>query len=109
MTFSDAGPVPAQGQIAQQIFWYTAFTAPLTQPGTAAVNKDGSPKWRMAPSPHGPYWKTGMQNGYQDVGAWNFSQVHPAAQDVGGLAVRAVRHIQDRVAAQVHCGADIYP
>ena len=77
MTFNDAGPVPAQGQIAQQIFWYTAFTAPLTQPGTAAVNKDGSPKWRMAPSPHGPYWKTGMQNGYQDVGAWTFLKSTP--------------------------------
>ncbi len=71
MTFSDAGPVPAQGQVAQQIFWYTAFTAPLTQPGPT-VNADGSPKWRMAPSPHGPYWKTGMQNGYQDVGSWTF-------------------------------------
>jgi len=79
MTFSDAGPVPAQGQIAQQIFWYTAFTAPLTQPGTAAVNKDSSPKWRMAPSPHGPYWKTGMQNGYQDVGSWTFLKTTPLA------------------------------
>lgn len=77
MTFSDAGPVPAQGQIAQQIFWYTAFTAPLTQLGTEAVNQDGSPKWRMAPSPHGPYWKTGMQNGYQDVGAWTFLKSTP--------------------------------
>jgi len=79
MTFSDAGPVPAQGQIAQQIFWYTAFTASLTQPGTAAVNKDSSPKWRMAPSPHGPYWKTGMQNGYQDVGSWTFLKTTPVA------------------------------
>jgi glycerol transport system substrate-binding protein len=78
MTFSDAGPVPGQGQIAQQIFWYTAFAAPLTQPGTPAVNHDGSPKWRMAPSPHGPYWKTGMQNGYQDVGAWTFLKSTPA-------------------------------
>jgi glycerol transport system substrate-binding protein len=77
MTFTDAGPVPAQGQIAQQIFWYTAFTASLTRPGSAAVNKDGSPKWRMAPSPHGPYWKTGMQNGYQDVGAWTFLRSTP--------------------------------
>ncbi len=77
MTFSDAGPVPAQGQIAQQIFWYTAFTAPLTQPGSEALNKDGSPKWRMAPSPHGPYWKTGMQNGYQDVGSWTFLKSTP--------------------------------
>ena len=77
MTFGDAGPIPAQGQIAQQIFWYTAFTASLTQAGIAAVNKDGSPKWRMAPSPHGPYWKTGMQNGYQDVGAWTFLKSTP--------------------------------
>ena len=77
MTFSDAGPVPGQGQIAQQVFWYTAFTASLTQPGMAATNKDGSPKWRMAPSPHGPYWKTGMQNGYQDVGAWTFLKSTP--------------------------------
>ncbi len=77
MTFTDAGPIPAQGQIAQQIFWYTAFTASLTQLGSAAVNQDGSPKWRMAPSPHGPYWKTGMQNGYQDVGSWTFLKSTP--------------------------------
>ncbi|MBA4280671.1 MAG: ABC transporter substrate-binding protein, partial [Ralstonia sp.] len=56
MTFNEAGPVPAQGHIAQQVFWYSAFTAPMTKPGPV-VNADGSPKWRMAPSPHGPYWK----------------------------------------------------
>ncbi|MFY8043295.1 MAG: ABC transporter substrate-binding protein, partial [Rhodoferax sp.] len=77
MNFSDAGPVPAKGQIAQQIFWYTAFTAPLTQPGSPAVDKLGRPKWRMAPSPHGPYWKPGMQNGYQDVGSWTFLKSTP--------------------------------
>ncbi|MFY7904666.1 MAG: ABC transporter substrate-binding protein [Burkholderiaceae bacterium] len=80
MTFSDAGPVPGQGQIAQQIFWYTAFTASLTRPGIPAVHADGRPKWRMAPSPHGPYWKTGMQNGYQDVGAWTFLRSTPPDQ-----------------------------
>jgi glycerol transport system substrate-binding protein len=70
MTFSEAGPVPGQGRIAQQIFWYTAFTAPLTKPGLPVVNADGTPKWRMAPSPHGPYWEEGMKLGYQDAGAW---------------------------------------
>jgi glycerol transport system substrate-binding protein len=70
MTFSEAGPVPGQGHIAQQIFWYTAFTAPLTKPGLPVVNADGTPKWRMAPSPHGPYWEEGMKLGYQDAGAW---------------------------------------
>ena len=72
MTFSESGPVPAQGQIAQQIFWYTAFTADMTKKGLPVVNDDGTPKWRMAPSPYGPYWKDGMQNGYQDVGSWTF-------------------------------------
>ncbi len=70
MTFSEAGPVPAQGNIAQQIFWYTAFTADMTKLGTPVVNPDGTPKWRMAPSPHGPYWEEGMKLGYQDAGSW---------------------------------------
>ncbi len=49
MTFSEAGPVPAQGNIAQQIFWYTAFTADMTKPGLPVVNADGTPKcaWRL--------------------------------------------------------------
>src|SRR5689334_14100879 len=70
MTFSEAGPVPAQGAIAQQIFWYTAFTADMTKPGLPVVNADGTPKWRMAPSPHGPYWQEGTKLGYQDTGSW---------------------------------------
>lgn len=78
MTFGEAGPVPAQGQIAQQIFWYTAFTADMTKKGLPVVNEDGTPKWRMAPGPHGPYWKNGMQNGYQDVGSWTFFKGHDA-------------------------------
>jgi glycerol transport system substrate-binding protein len=77
MTFSEAGPVPAQGQIAQQVFWYTAFTADMSKPGLPVTNADGTPRWRMAPSPHGPYWKDGMQNGYQDVGSWTFLKSTP--------------------------------
>ena len=69
MTFGEAGPVPAQGNIAQQMFWYTAFTADMVKPGIAVMNADGTPKWRMAPSPHGAYWKEGMKLGYQDVGS----------------------------------------
>ncbi|SFD78917.1 ABC transporter substrate-binding protein [Paracidovorax konjaci] len=78
MTFTESGPVPAQGQIAQQVFWYTAFTADMIKPGLPVVNADGTPKWRMAPGPNGPYWKPGMQNGYQDVGSWSFFSGHDA-------------------------------
>ena len=77
MTFSEAGPVPGQGHVAQQIFWYTAFTAPLTKQGLAVVNPDGTPKWRMAPSPHGPYWEEGMKLGYQDAGSWTMLKTSP--------------------------------
>ena len=77
MTFSEAGPVPAQGQIAQQIFWYTTFTADMIEPGLSVVNDDGTPKWRMAPSPHGPYWGEGMKLGYQDTGAWTLMSSTP--------------------------------
>ena len=77
MTFYESGPVPAQGHIAQQIFWYTAFTADMIKPGLDVVNADGSPKWRMAPSPHGAYWEEGMKLGYQDCGSWTFLKSTP--------------------------------
>ncbi|MEI4472963.1 ABC transporter substrate-binding protein [Frigidibacter sp. MR17.24] len=77
MTFSEAGPVPAQGDVAQQMFWYTVFTADMVKPGTAVMNADGTPKWRMAPSPHGAYWKDGMKVGYQDAGSWTLMKSTP--------------------------------
>jgi glycerol transport system substrate-binding protein len=78
MTFGEAGPVPAQGNVAQQMFWYTAFTADMVGDGAAAVlNDDGTPKWRMAPSPHGAYWEDGMKVGYQDAGSWTLMKSTP--------------------------------
>ena len=76
MTFSEAGPVPAQGKVAQQIFWYSTFTADMVK-APAVMNADGTPKWRMAPSPHGPYWEPGMKLGYQDVGSWTLLKSTP--------------------------------
>ncbi|KAF0115200.1 MAG: ABC sugar (glycerol) transporter periplasmic binding protein [Rhodobacteraceae bacterium] len=77
MTFSEAGPVPAQGGIAQQMFWYTAFTAASVVEGTPVMNEDGTPKWRMAPSPHGAYWQNGQKIGYQDAGSWTLMNSTP--------------------------------
>jgi glycerol transport system substrate-binding protein len=77
MTFSEAGPVPGKGNVAQQIFWYTAFTAALTKEGLPVVNADGTPKWRMAPSPHGAYWEEGVKLGYQDTGSWTMLKSTP--------------------------------
>ncbi|QFS82511.1 Bacterial extracellular solute-binding protein [Roseivivax sp. THAF40] len=77
MTFSEAGPIPAQGNVAQQMFWYTAFTAATVEPDLPVMNEDGTPKWRMAPSPHGVYWTEGTKIGYQDVGSWTLMKSTP--------------------------------
>ncbi len=77
MTFGEAGPVPAQGAVAQQMFWYTAFTAASVKPDLPVMNEDGTPKWRMAPSPHGVYWQEGQKIGYQDVGSWTLMKSTP--------------------------------
>ena len=72
LDFYQSLPSLATGNVAQQIFWYSAFTASLVTPkssGNNTVDDKGVPLWRMAPSPHGPYWKEGSQRGYQDVGS----------------------------------------
>ena len=78
--FYQSLPALAQGNVAQQIFWYTAFTATMVAPkseGNNTVDDDGNPLWRMAPSPHGPYWKEGMKLGYQDAGSWTLFKSTP--------------------------------
>lgn len=70
LTFTTSTEWVPRGQIAQQIFWYTAFVPNLLQAGNTLYNPDGSARWRVAPSPVGAYWRPGMKSGYQDVGAW---------------------------------------
>jgi len=80
LDFYQSLPSLAQGNVAQQIFWYTAFTASMVAPkseGNNTVDDQGNPLWRMAPSPHGPYWKEGSQRGYQDVGSWTLFKSTP--------------------------------
>ena len=78
--FYQSLPALSQGNVAQQIFWYTAFTASMVAPkseGNNTVDDSGTPLWRMAPSPHGPYWKEGMKLGYQDAGSWTLFKSTP--------------------------------
>lgn len=78
--FYQSLPALAQGNVAQQIFWYTAFTADMVAPkedGNNTVDDDGMPLWRMAPSPHGPYWEDGQKLGYQDTGSWTILKSTP--------------------------------
>ena len=79
--FYQSLPALSQGNVAQQIFWYTAFTADMVksrQEGNNTVDRNGDPLWRMAPSPHGPYWTKGQKVGYQDAGSWTFLNSTPS-------------------------------
>ena len=79
--FYQSLPALSQGNVAQQIFWYTAFTASMVKSqlqGNNTVDADGNPLWRMAPSPHGPYWEDGQKVGYQDAGSWTFLKSTPS-------------------------------
>jgi glycerol transport system substrate-binding protein len=78
--FYQSLPALSQGNVAQQIFWYTAFTASMVAPrseGNNTVDIAGKPLWRMAPSPHGPYWVEGQKLGYQDAGSWTLFKSTP--------------------------------
>ncbi|MBL8342344.1 MAG: carbohydrate ABC transporter substrate-binding protein [Rubrivivax sp.] len=78
--FYQSLPALAQGNVAQQIFWYTAFTASMVAPkkdGNNTVDDAGNPQWRMAPSPKGSYWQDGMKLGYQDAGSWTLFKSTP--------------------------------
>jgi glycerol transport system substrate-binding protein len=78
--FYQSLPALSQGNVAQQIFWYTAFTASMVAPksdGNNTVDDDGNPLWRMAPSPKGPYWIEGQKLGYQDAGSWTILKSTP--------------------------------
>lgn len=78
--FYQSLPALSQGNVAQQIFWYTAFTASMVKPkseGNNTVDDNGNPQWRMAPSPHGPYWEKGQKLGYQDAGSWTLFKSTP--------------------------------
>ena len=110
MTFSEAGPVPAQGNIAQQMFWYTTFTANMVgEEASAVLNEDGTPKWRMAPSPHGAYWEDGMKVGYQDAGSWTLMKSTPENRAQGGLALCPVRDLENGGRQKSACRPDIHP
>jgi len=72
MTWSEAGPVPGRGNIAQHIFKYITWlsTPEFTEITSPLTDENGRPVWRVAPTPHGRYWEEGMKVGYQDAGSW---------------------------------------
>lgn len=72
MTWSEAGPTPSRGNVAQRPFQYITWLADpaFNDPESLVTDDNGKPLWRVAPTPHGKYWDEGMKIGYQDAGSW---------------------------------------
>lgn len=70
----------AKGNFAQQIWMYACFLASpaYRSPESPVTDSEGNPLWRLAPQPHGKYWKEGMKIGYQDCGAWSLPKATDA-------------------------------
>ncbi len=110
MTFSEAGPVPAQGNIAQQMFWYTAFTADMVGRGADAGDERG----RHAQVAHGPLparrlLGRGHEGRLPGRGLLDADEVDPGRPRQGRLALRAVRHLEDGGREEIGRGPDLHP
>lgn len=77
LRWSEAGPVPSRGTIAQRVFQYITFLSaePFTDPESPVTDENGYPLWRVAPTPRGRYWDEGMKVGYQDAGSWSIPKL----------------------------------
>ena len=110
MTFSESGPVPAQGDVAQQIFWYTAFTANMVDASAKAVlNDDGTPKWRMAPIAARRLLEGRHEARLPGRRFVDADEVDSGRPRQGRLALCAVRHLEDGRREEEPCRPDLHP
>ena len=72
----------AQGNVAQQIFWYTAFTADMVKPQSEGNNTvdeaEGTPLWRMAPKPAWPLLGRRPEGWLSGRGFVDLPEIHPS-------------------------------
>ena len=108
MTFNEAGPVPAQGKIAQQIFWYSAFTA------VDAQARQRDQRGRHAEVAHGAVAAWSVLEGrhaerLSGRGLVDLLQVDARQPARGRVALCAVRDVEERVAEEVDRRPHVHP
>ncbi len=97
LDFYQSLPALSQGNVAQQIFWYTAFTADMVKAkseGNNTVDDEGNLLWKMAPSPHGLLGR-GYEARLSGCRLLDPVPVHARGPAQGGVALCPVRHVED--------------
>ena len=110
--FYQSLPALAQGNVAQQIFWYTAFTASMVAPkadGNNTVDDQGN-----AALAHGPVAAWPLLEGRPEArlpgrGFVDDPQVDADRSRQGCLALCPVRRVEDRRRQEEPGGTDLHP
>ena len=108
--FYQSLPALSQGNVAQQVFWYTAFTAEMVKPRarattpstTKAICCGGWPHRRRA-------LLEGRSSAVTRSRLLDAVQVHPGGASQGRLALCAVRGVEDRRCQEKPCRPDVHP
>jgi hypothetical protein len=109
LDFSSEGSYLGRGDVAQQIFWYTAFISDLIKPDLLVVNPVGTPKWRVVPSPPRRLLEERHRARLPGLRLLDPHAEHPSRAAASRLALRPVLHLQDGIAQEDPGGSDPDP
>ena len=112
LDFYQSLPALAQGNVAQQIFWYTAFTAShggaegqgqqhRRRPGQSALADGAVAAW--------PLLEGRLAARLSGRRLLDAVQLDPGRSPQGGLALRPVRRLQDGRRQEEPCRSDLHP
>ena len=110
--FYQSLPALSQGNVAQQIFWYTAFLADMVKPqseGNNTVDAEGNPLWRAAPLAARPLLAGRPEGRLPGRRLLDDPALDAGRPRQGRLALRAVRHLEDRRHQEEPRRADLRP
>ncbi len=106
--FYQSLPALAQGNVAQQIFWYTAFIPDMVAPqsdGNNTVDEEGNPALADGAEPARSLLGGGSEGRLPGRRLVDVPEVHARGPRKGRVALRAVRDLEDRRHQKEPCRA----
>ena len=112
LDFYQSLPALSQGNVAQQIFWYTAFTASMVAPkseGNNTVDDAGQPALADGAVAARPVLEGRHEARLPGRRFLDAVQLDPGRPAQGGLALRPVRRVEDGGREEEPCRPDRHP
>jgi glycerol transport system substrate-binding protein len=109
--FYQSLPALSQGNVAQQIFWYTAFTASMVAPkseGNNTVDDNGKATVADGSEPAWPILGRRPEGWLSGCGFMDHSEINPVGSCKGCMALCSVRCLKDSRCKEVACWSDLH-